>query len=91
MLFARSICGEHGRAEDAVHQVFLKIMNEHGLRNVENPKAYLFTCVRNAVISDTKSAQRTTALQDEGAWFEPPQRDYSAEIAADISRNVDHH
>jgi len=72
--------GDRGRAQDAVHQVFLKLL-EGGTRNqVADIKAYLFRCVRNAVLNETKIFQRSMSLEDDSAWFNPPERDYSAEL-----------
>ena len=78
LLFARSICGEHGRAQDAVHQVFLKIMDRADLRTIGNLKAYLFASVRNELLNESKTVQRMVTLDDD-LWFEPPHRDFVAE------------
>jgi RNA polymerase sigma-70 factor (ECF subfamily) len=43
-------------------------------------KAYLFASVRNAILNDTKVQQRNVVLDEESAWFEPPHRDYAAEL-----------
>lgn len=80
LLFATAIAGDRGRAQDAVHQVFLRLLEHGDLRQVENLKAYLFTSVRNAVLNDSKTRQRSVALDEESAWFEPPHRDYTAEL-----------
>jgi RNA polymerase sigma-70 factor (ECF subfamily) len=80
LLFALTIAGDRGRAQDAVHQVFLRILEAGNLRQVADPKAYLFASVRNAVLNDTKVRQRSVALDEESAWFDPPQRDYTAEL-----------
>ena len=47
LLFAISICGESSRAQDAVHQVFLKLIETDSLNKALDPKAYLFASVRN--------------------------------------------
>ena len=80
LLFAAALTGERSRAQDAVHQVFLKLMEGRGLRNALDAKAYLFTCVRNAVLDDRKARQRDVALHPEGAWFDPPHRDFAGEL-----------
>ncbi len=55
-------------------------MLEHGhLRHVEDVKAYLFACVRNAVLNDVKIRRRDVALNNESAWFDAPNRDYAEE------------
>lgn len=80
LLFAAAFTGERSRAEDVVHQVFLKLLESGSLRDALDAKAYLFTCVRNAVLNDRKVRQRDVALDPEGAWFEPPHRDFAAEL-----------
>lgn len=80
LLFAQAITGDRGRAQDAVHQVFLKILEGSGLHQVGDVKAYLFASVRNALFTDIKLRQRSVALDEESAWFDPPQRDYTAEL-----------
>jgi RNA polymerase sigma-70 factor (ECF subfamily) len=80
LLFAAAITGERGHAQDAVQQVFLKLIEDGNLRQAADKKAYLFACVRNAVLNEIKVQQRNTALDPESAWFSPPDRDYAAEL-----------
>lgn len=80
LLFATSIAGDRGRAQDAVQQVFLRVLEKRKLDEVEDVKAYLFTCVRNAVLNDHKASRRSVAIEEESAWFDPPQRDFTAEL-----------
>ena len=79
VLFAAAISGDRGRAQDAVHQVFLKLLESDAANRAEDPKAYLFQCVRNAVFNDLKRQRRQVELQPDSAWFEPPERDHAAE------------
>jgi RNA polymerase sigma-70 factor, ECF subfamily len=79
LVFATAISGERSRAQDAVHQVFLRLIEEGGLRQAVDVKAYLFACVRNAVLNDLKARQRNVALDYACAWFDPPDKDYAAE------------
>jgi RNA polymerase sigma-70 factor, ECF subfamily len=79
ILFARAIIGERSRAEDMVHQVFLKLIENENLSRAEDKKAYLFACVRNAVLNEQKLGDRQTSLDTETAWFSPPDRDYAGE------------
>ncbi len=79
MLFASAISGDRGRAQDAVHQVFLKAIENRGVRQAINKKAYLFACVRNAVLNDAKVQDRNMPLDVDSAWFSPPDRDYAGE------------
>lgn len=80
VLFAVTITGDRGRAQDAVHQVFLKLLAEGSRHLIVDMKAYLFRCVHNSVLNEIKVRQRSVPLEDESAWFTPPQRDYSAEV-----------
>jgi RNA polymerase sigma-70 factor, ECF subfamily len=80
LLFAVSVCGEQSRAQDAVHQVFLRVIETGNLRSAVNAKAYLFASVRNALINDRKLRQRNVPIEPERIWFEPPNRDYVAEL-----------
>ncbi len=79
LLFASAVSGDRGRAQDAVHQVFLKAIENGSLSQAIDKKAYLFACVRNAVLNDAKIRERNTALDVDSAWFSPPDRDYAGE------------
>lgn len=79
LLFAAALLGERSRAQDVVHRVFLKLLESGNLREALDAKAYVFTCVRNAVLNDRKARQREVVLDPECAWFEPPHRDFAAE------------
>lgn len=80
VLFAAALTGERSRAQDAVHQVFIGLLESGSLGDALDAKAYLFTCVRNAVLNDRKMRQRDVALDPECVWFEPPHRDFAAEL-----------
>ena len=79
LLFASAISGDRGRAQDAVHQVFLKAIESGSVSQAINKKAYLFACVRNAVFNDAKVQDRTMPLDVDSVWFSPPDRDYAGE------------
>lgn len=79
LLFASAISGDRGRAQDALHQVFLKAIENGSLSQAINKKAYLFACVRNAVLNDAKLQDRNMPLDIDPAWFSPPDRDYAEE------------
>lgn len=79
LLFASAISGDRSRAQDALHQVFLKAIENAGLGQARNKKAYLFACVRNAVLNDAKLQNRNMPLDADSAWFSPPDRDYAGE------------
>lgn len=80
LLFALSVCGESSRAQDAVHQVFLKLMETGSIQNALDPKAYLFASVRNVLFNETKFRKRNVPLEPDTIWFVPPDRDYAAEL-----------
>ena len=79
VLFASAMTGERSRGQDAVHQVFLKLLERGGLAHAADPKAYLFTSVRNAILNDTKVRERDIPIDADTGWFDPPNRDYAAE------------
>jgi len=80
LLFAMSICGEASRAQDAVQQVFLRLIETGGLIRVLDIKAYLFASVRNELFNHKKFQRKIVPIETEALWFEPPNRDYAAEI-----------
>jgi len=63
LLFAMGITGERSRAQDAVQQVFLKLLERGDLGHAVDIKAYLFACVRNAALNDSKIRRRHVALR----------------------------
>jgi len=79
LLFALAITGERARAQDAVHHVFLNLMEKGSLSRAADKKAYLFACVRNAALNEGKLRNRTAPLDCDSAWFDPPDRDYVGE------------
>lgn len=79
VLFAAAIAGDRARAQDAVHQVFAKLLAQ-GIDHAADAKAYLFASVRNAILNDAKTRRREMVLDARSAWFEPPDRDYAAEL-----------
>src|SRR5271154_6657666 len=79
MLFASAISGDRSRAQDAVHQVFLRAIEDGRLTQATNKKAYLYASVRNAVLNDAKIQDRNMPLNADSVWFNPPDRDYAGE------------
>jgi len=80
LLFASAITGERSRAQDAVHQVFLKLIANGELSRAQDKKAYLFACTRNAVLNERKFQDRHEPLEMDAAWFSPPDRDIAGEL-----------
>lgn len=58
----------------------MKLLDRGNLRHTVDAKAYLFACVRNAVLNDNKIRQRNDALEEDSAWFDPPNQDYAEEL-----------
>jgi RNA polymerase sigma-70 factor, ECF subfamily len=80
LLFATAMTRERSQAQDVLHQVFLKLLEDSRLRQAADVKAYLFACVRNAALNNARARGRNVALPEEGlAWFDPPLRDYAEE------------
>jgi RNA polymerase sigma-70 factor, ECF subfamily len=79
LLFALAIVGERARAQDAVHQVFLKLIENGNLSRAADKKAYLFACVRNALLNERKVQDRHEPLETDSAWFTPPNTDVTGE------------
>ena len=68
VVFAASILGDRNKAEDAVQQVFLKLLqNPKPLTDV---RPYLFSAVRNVALNMLRSESRTVALDESEAWFD---------------------
>jgi RNA polymerase sigma-70 factor (ECF subfamily) len=80
LLFATAVTGERSRAQDALHQVFLKLLEDRSLERAADVKAYLFACVRNAALNHVRVDKRNVAMADDGLpWFDPPTRDFAEE------------
>ena len=79
LLFAQALTGERGRAQDAIHQAFLKLIEKGSLSQVVDKKAYLFACVRNTALNEGKLQNRNAPLGPDAAWFSPADRDYAGE------------
>jgi RNA polymerase sigma-70 factor (ECF subfamily) len=85
VLFAAAITGDRSTAQDAVHQVFLKMIERGSPSNVKDWKAFLFTSVRNAVLNDLRVRQRNVELHPDSAWFSPPEQDDDAEQSLQLA------
>ena len=78
-LFATTMSGDRGSAQDAVHQVFLKLIENGSLSRAVDKKAYLFACVRHAVLDDSEFRRRNTSFEVDSVQFSPQDRDYYGE------------
>lgn len=79
LLFASSIYGERSLAQDAIHQVFLRLMEGDGLSGAADKKAYVFACVRNHLLNERKREGKLAPPEHDSAWFSPPGQDYAEE------------
>jgi RNA polymerase sigma-70 factor (ECF subfamily) len=77
LLYATALSGDRPRAQDALHRVFLKLLEARSLAHVGDPKPYLFTAVRHTLLNDVRHQTRLAPLLEE-AWFHPP---HAEEIA----------
>jgi len=68
LLSGIALCGDKSRAQDALHNVFLKLLAFKDLSRVEVVRTYLFTAMRNAIVSDARLQAREAAMEP---WFEP--------------------
>ena len=80
LLFAIAMTGERSSAQDAVQQVFVRLL-ERGLGDVVHAKVYLYQCVRNAVLNSTKAQERNVALNEDTPWFDVLNRDFTEELS----------
>jgi len=87
VLYARQWL-DHAAAEDAVHDVFLRLMEQTD--EPQNVKAWLYRAVRNSATSAIRSAGRRRRHEDRGAqartgMFEP---DLAGEIDAASAESI---
>ncbi len=80
LLFAISMTGDRSSAQDAVQQVFVRLL-ERGLGDIIDAKAFLYRCVRNAALNHTKTQQRNVALDEDAPWFDALSRDSAEELS----------
>jgi len=67
--YACALLGVRPSAQDVLHTVFLKLLNEKA--TVSNPVPYVYRAVRNTALNFQRQESRTIQLEDEAAWFEP--------------------
>lgn len=82
LLFGIALTGDRGRAQDAVHQIFLKLLEHSDLGQIAAVRTYLFSALRNAIVSDVRRRGRDVTLEfEDDSWFESPNRDYLEELS----------
>lgn len=70
LAYARSIVGARAEAEDALRQVFLKLMSD-GAALPREPRPYLFRAVRNTCLNRRRSRARETTRHEPGMFTAP--------------------
>ena len=67
--YACALLGARACAQDVLHTVFLKLMNEKD--TISNPVPYVYQALRNTALNFLRQETRFIALETEPAWFEP--------------------
>jgi RNA polymerase sigma-70 factor (ECF subfamily) len=72
LLYGSALVGDRARAQDALHRVFLKLLEARSLAHVLEPRPYLFSALRHALLNDLRQAHRLSPLEvDRPPWFHP--------------------
>ena len=81
LLFGIALAGDRGRAQDAVHQIFLRLLEYRDLGHIADVRTYLFTALHNSIISDTRRRGRDVPLKfDDEPRFKSSDIDYVEEL-----------
>ena len=82
LLYARSLLGRRHMAEDALQQVFMKLLEQNSIP--EEPRPYLFRAVRNAALNLMRSENKQVDLAEIEPWFEAPEQDHATRVALTV-------
>lgn len=81
-MFGIALTGDRGRAQDAMHQVFLKLLKYPDVSQIAAVRTYLFSALRNTIVSDLRRRSLDVTLVPEAEpWFECPQPNYVEELS----------
>lgn len=70
LLFGLALTGDRSRAQDALHQVFVKLLDSRSLDHVGDPRPYLFSALRNTLLNEARQRTRLVAMPaSDPAWF----------------------
>jgi len=78
LLYACSLLGRKHAAEDVLHQVFMKLLEQNTMPG--EPRPYLFRAVRNAALNVMRQESKDVDVTDIEPWFEAPQQDHAANL-----------
>jgi RNA polymerase sigma-70 factor (ECF subfamily) len=76
LLYGRSLLGSKHAAEDVLHQVFMKLLEQNSIP--EDARPYLFRAVHNRALNVIRSENKNVELGEIEPWFEAPQPDHAA-------------
>ncbi len=71
LAYARALVPDLAAAEDALHQVFLRLL-KGDIRIAGEPLPYLCRAVRNAALNSLRRTARDVELEPATAWLESP-------------------
>jgi RNA polymerase sigma-70 factor (ECF subfamily) len=78
LLYACSLLGRKHAAEDALQQVFMKLLEHNSIP--EDPKPYLFRAVHNVALNLIRSEIKQVELADIEPWFKAREHDRAAHL-----------
>lgn len=71
LLFGAALTRDRARAQDALHQVFLRLLENPELAPAGDARTYLFAALRNTIIDDAKRRNRDVPFPfDDQSWFQ---------------------
>ncbi len=69
LAYARSFGLNHHAAEDLIHRVFLKLLEDRRDKDVQELRPYLFRAVRNSALNHLRDHSREVELCNQEPWF----------------------
>ncbi len=78
LAYARSFGLNHHAAEDLIHRVFLKLLQDS--KEVQEIRPYLFRAIRNSALNHQRHHSREVELSWQGPWFHNPGTSPEAEL-----------
>ena len=82
--YACSFVADASAAEDAVHQVFLKLLRGN-TQTPDAPLAYLYRAVRNAALNVRRNGERDVPFETQDPWFVHRGGDREAALALQVA------